>query len=184
MPAFSYTHLHGHSPAVLWFTGLSAAGKSTLAQRTRDDLLQQGRFAVLLDGDQVRQGLSSDLGFSPEDRSENIRRVGHLAHLFYTHGAIVLCAFISPYQADRQCTRALFPAQDFIEIYVDCPLEICIQRDPKGLYKRALNGEIEHFTGVSAPYEPPPHPELHIDTARMNCEESTATILQMLQSLL
>jgi len=154
----------GHRGAALWFTGLSGAGKSTLAAAIERRLLERGCATYLLDGDNVRHGLNRDLGFAPEDRSENNRRIGEVAKLFTDAGVLCLCAFISPYRADRSRLRAAMGAGDFIEIYVRASLGVCEGRDPKGLYKKARNGQIPDMTGVGAPYEPPENPELVLDT--------------------
>lgn len=146
----------------LWFTGLSGSGKSTLASEVEHRLYKQGLHTYLLDGDNIRHGLNKDLGFSPEDRTENIRRIGEVANLFVDAGVIVLASFISPYKKDRNRIRELLPKGRFIEIFVDCDLETCELRDPKGLYQKARRGEIKDFTGISAPYEKPENPELYI----------------------
>ncbi|MCS6798966.1 MAG: adenylyl-sulfate kinase [Myxococcota bacterium] len=156
---------HGHRGVTLWFTGLSASGKSTIARRLERLLTDRGAFCYVLDGDNIRHGLNANLGFSPEDRAENIRRIGEVAKLFTDAGAITMTAFISPYRADRDRVRAIMAPGDFVEIYVQAPLELCEQRDPKGLYRRARAGEIRDFTGISAPYEPPENPEIVLDTA-------------------
>jgi len=152
--------LSGHRGAVLWFTGLSAAGKSTVANLVDHRLHEAGVHTFLLDGDNLRGRINRDLGFSPEDRKENVRRIGDMAQLFVEAGIIVLVAVISPYAEDRDAARALVPEGRFLEIFVDTPLEICEQRDPKGLYRKARAGKIQEFTGVDAPYEPPRSPEL------------------------
>lgn len=155
----------GHRGAVLWFTGLSASGKSTLATEVEKRLFAQGYFSYVLDGDNVRHGLNGDLGFTPEDRMENIRRVGEVAKLFAESGALVVTAFISPYRADRDRVRTLVDRPtDFVEVFVSCPVEVCEARDPKGLYKKARAGEIPNFTGIDAPYEEPESAELTIET--------------------
>lgn len=156
----------GHRSATVWFTGLSGSGKSTLAFAVEQALIRQGRAAYVLDGDNVRFGLNRDLGFSPEDRTENIRRIGEVCRLFQDSGLIVLTAFISPYQADREEVRSLHPEGRFVEVFVDTPLDVCEARDVKGLYQKARAGEIPEFSGISAPYEAPASPELRIDTAR------------------
>ena len=171
---------HGHKGATLWLTGLSGSGKSTLAHRVERRLLERGVFAYVLDGDNVRHGLNADLGFSAEDRSENIRRVGHVARLFTDAGAIVLTAFISPYREDRARVRALFDEGEFIEVHVAADLETCEARDPKGLYARARAGEIRDFTGVDAPYEPPDAPELRVDTSAADVDACVAQVLAYL----
>jgi len=164
LTAESRTHRNGHSGGVLWFTGLSGAGKSTLAMAVEQRLFQKGFHVYVLDGDNVRHGLNANLGFSPQDRAENIRRVGETSALFADAGIICITAFISPYQTDRDRARAA-SSDGFHEIYIKANLETCEQRDPKGLYRRARAGEIEEFTGISAPYEPPLAPELSVDTA-------------------
>jgi adenylylsulfate kinase len=155
----------GHSSCTVWFTGLSGSGKSTLAFAVEEALVDRGVAAYVLDGDNVRFGLNSDLGFSPEDRTENIRRIGEVCRLFQDAGLVVLTAFISPYRADRESVRALHPVGRFLEVFVDTPLEVCESRDPKGLYVKARAGEIPDFSGVSAPYEPPEAPDVVIDTS-------------------
>lgn len=157
---------NGHRGAILWFTGLSGAGKSTLAHAVEEQLHQMGCRTFVLDGDNVRHGLCGDLGFSEKDRMENIRRIGEVTKLFMEAGVIVLTAFISPFRADRDKVRAMVGAGDFYEIYCECPIELCEQRDVKGLYKKARSGEIKQFTGISSPYEPPLNPELIVDTTQ------------------
>lgn len=156
----------GHEPRTVWFTGLSGSGKSTLAFAVEEALIAKGVACYVLDGDNVRFGLNRDLGFSPEDRTENIRRIGEVCRLFQDAGLVVLTAFISPYQADRQQVRDLHPEGAFAEVFVDTPIEICEQRDVKGLYAKARAGEIPEFSGISAPYEAPNSPELVVDTSR------------------
>jgi adenylylsulfate kinase len=157
--------LNGHKGAVLWFTGLSGSGKSTLAHALDEHLHRRGVHTYVLDGDNIRSGLNSDLGFSAEERQENIRRIGEVARLFADAGLITLTAFISPYRRDRDQVRALLPEGRFIEIFVKCPLDVAEGRDPKGLYKKARAGEIPQFTGVSDPYEEPEAPEVTVDTS-------------------
>ncbi|MBI2967267.1 MAG: adenylyl-sulfate kinase [Bacteroidetes bacterium] len=157
---------NGHKSFVIWFTGLSGSGKSTLANRVEEELHQKGIKTYLLDGDNIRTGLNSDLGFSGRNRAENIRRIGEVAKLFVDAGIVVLTAFISPYRKERDFVRNLLGKGEFIEVYVKCPLEICEQRDTKGLYKKARKGEIKDFTGVNAPYEEPDKVEIMIDTDR------------------
>lgn len=169
--------LNQHKAAIIWITGLSGSGKSTLAYALEQRLYQMGCRTFVLDGDNMRQGLCGDLGFSEEDRKENIRRVGETAKLFYEAGLIVIAAFISPKKEERDRVRALVPVGDFIEVYCECPLEICEQRDPKGLYKKARLGEIKNFTGVSAPYEVPSRPEILITSATLSVEDSIKQIL-------
>lgn len=164
----------------IWFTGLSGSGKSTLAREVEKQLFEQGRLVYVLDGDNVRHGLNKNLGFSPEDREENIRRVGEVAHLFADAGFITLTAFISPYIKDRDNARALSEDGEFIEVYVDCPVEECEKRDPKGLFKKARAGIIKEFTGISAPYEAPVKPEVVVKTAELTLEESAIKVLHYL----
>ena len=166
---------NGHRGGILWFTGLSGAGKSTLAVELERALFLKGAQVMLLDGDNVRKGLSADLGFSPEDRTENIRRIGEVAALFAEAGLIVITAFISPYRADRDRIRARHPAY-FHEVFINAPLAVCEARDVKGLYRKARAGEIKEFTGISAPYEPPLRAELEISTARAQVEECVARL--------
>jgi bifunctional enzyme CysN/CysC len=170
----------GHRGGVLWFTGLSGAGKSTLAMAVEQELFRRGYNVYVLDGDNIRQGLNSNLGFSPDDRTENIRRIGEVAALFADAGLITITAFISPYRADRQRARAA-AGDAFHEIYVRADLPTCEQRDPKGLYKKARQGEIAEFTGISAPYEPPEAPELIVDTQNQLVEVSIAQIVEHVQ---
>ncbi len=156
--------MNGHKGVCLWFTGLSGSGKSTIAREVENILYERGVRTYVLDGDNIRHGLNKDLGFSPEDRNENIRRIGEVAKLFVDAGLIVMTAFISPYRADRDRVRQIMQEGEFVEIYVEADLETCEERDPKGLYKKARAGEIKEFTGISAPYEAPLHPELVINT--------------------
>lgn len=173
--------LNGHKSVILWFTGLSGAGKSTLAHAVEEKLHQIGCRTFVLDGDNVRHGLCGDLGFSAQDRKENIRRVGEMAKLFIEAGEIVLTAFISPFRSDRAKVRGLVPHGDFLEVYCHCPLDICEQRDVKGLYRRARAGEIKDFTGISSPYEAPENPELVVNTSRYNLEECVDQVLSLLR---
>ena len=170
-------------PACIWLTGLSACGKSTIAMALEQVLTQQGHLSYVLDGDNIRHGLNKNLGFSPEDRTENIRRIGEVSKLFVDAGLIVISSFISPYKADRDMVRGLMAEGEFIEIFVDAPVEVCAERDPKGLYKKAMAGEIKGFTGVSpdAPYEAPDKPELHIKTAEVTVEQAVQQILDYLE---
>lgn len=172
--------LNKHRSVVLWFTGLSGAGKSTLAHALEENLYQRGYHTFVLDGDNVRHGLCGDLGFSEADRIENIRRVGEIAKLFLEAGVIVLTAFISPFRADRDKVRNLLGNQDFIEIYCECPLSVCEERDVKGLYRKARKGEIKEFTGISSPYEEPEQAELSINTASQSIEAGVEQILTYL----
>jgi len=173
--------MNGHSGVILWFTGLSGAGKSSLSHAVEEALHQQGCHTFVLDGDNVRHGLCADLGFSTEDRVENIRRVGEVSKLFIEAGVIVLTAFISPFRSDRERVRSLVPHGDFLEIYCDSPLEVCEGRDVKGLYKRARAGEIKDFTGISSPYEAPEAPELTVETGMLSIEDSAARVMALLR---
>jgi adenylylsulfate kinase len=170
----------GQRGVTVWFTGLSASGKSTVAVMVDQILTNRGHHCCILDGDNIRHGLNSDLGFSPEDRTENIRRIGEVAKLFTHNGIIALTAFISPYRADRDRNRAILEVGDFIEVYVDCPLEICERRDPRGLYAKARAGELDDFTGISAPYEPPLRPELVLHTGIESEIESAVRVVSYL----
>ena len=171
----------GHKAAVLWFTGLSGSGKSTIAQHLERRLFAMGCQVIYLDGDNVRHGLNGDLGFSAEDRKENIRRVAEVAKLTFENGMLTLCAFISPFAAERQFARSLVPEGRFVEIYVKCDLEVAKRRDPKGLYAKALRGEIRGFTGVDEAYEPPQNPELTVDTVNKTPEEHVDEIVYFLK---
>jgi adenylylsulfate kinase len=174
-------HQRGHRSAILWFTGLSGAGKSTLANAVNSALFEQGLACYVLDGDNIRHGLCSDLGFSDADREENIRRIGEVAKLFLDAGVVVLTAFVSPFRADRDRARALVEAADFIEIHCAADLEVCEQRDTKGLYAKARAGEIKEFTGISSPYEAPATPELRIDTGSQDLETCVGQVLGFLE---
>jgi bifunctional enzyme CysN/CysC len=169
--------LLGQRPMVLWFTGLSGAGKSTIANLVDARLHALGRHAALLDGDNLRRGICSDLGFSHEARAENVRRVSEVAKLMTDAGLIVLVALISPFRAERQAARALFAPGEFVEIFVDAPLALAEQRDPKGLYKRARRGELTNFTGLDSPYENTLAPDLHLDTAALDIEAASQQVL-------
>ncbi|WP_026575113.1 adenylyl-sulfate kinase [Bacillus sp. UNC438CL73TsuS30] len=173
--------LNGHKSCVLWFTGLSGAGKSTLANAVDYALFQHGIKSYVLDGDNVRHGLNRDLSFREEDRKENIRRVGEVSKLFVDSGHIVSSAFISPFRCDRELVRSMFENGEFIEIFLKCPIQVCENRDPKGLYKKARNGEIPDFTGISSPFESPDRPEILIETDRYTIEESVNKILYVLK---
>jgi adenylylsulfate kinase len=172
--------LNGHRGAVIWFTGLSGSGKSTLSHAVEERLHQAECHTFVLDGDNIRHGLCADLSFSNIARAENIRRVGEVAKLFVEAGTIVLTAFISPFESDRERVKALLSPGDFIEIYCRCPLEICEERDTKGLYKRARAGEIEEFTGISSPYDVPVNPAITIDTELLNLEECVELVLNLM----
>ncbi|MFO7980470.1 MAG: adenylyl-sulfate kinase [Candidatus Aminicenantes bacterium] len=166
---------------VIWFTGLSGSGKSTLAHALEKKLFYERKLSVVLDGDNIRHGLNKNLGFSPEDREENIRRIGEVAKLFSETGIITMTAFISPYRRDRDKARALLEKGKFIEVFLKVPLKIAEKRDPKGLYKKARKGEIKEFTGISAPYEEPFYPEIIIDTSKYSIKESTKIIYKFLK---
>ncbi|EKN68581.1 adenylyl-sulfate kinase [Schinkia azotoformans] len=173
--------LNGHKSAILWFTGFSGAGKSSLSVAVEKELHKRGIRTYVLDGDNVRHGLNNNLGFSPEDRTENIRRIGEVSKLFVDAGVMTLTAFISPYREDRNMVREMVDDGEFLEIYVKCSLEECEKRDPKGLYKKARNGEIKGFTGIDAPYEAPADPELVVETDKETLRESVAAVLNFLQ---
>ncbi|MBN6189345.1 adenylyl-sulfate kinase [Aneurinibacillus sp. BA2021] len=172
--------LHGHKSAVLWFTGLSGSGKSTLANAVETRLHEKGLRTYLLDGDNIRHGINRDLGFSEQERKENIRRIGEVAKLFVDAGSVVLTAFISPYAADRELVRSLMEDGEFIEIYIKCPLDECERRDPKGLYKKARANEIAEFTGISAPYEEPLAPDMVIETDKQTIPGAVEQIISHL----
>jgi adenylylsulfate kinase len=165
----------------VWLTGLSGSGKSTIAVDLEKRLLERGVRTYILDGDNVRPGLNKNLGFSPGDRTENIRRIGEVAKLFTEAGLVALTAFISPYRADRDQVRAVMQEGDFVEVFVDCPVEVCEERDVKGLYKKARAGEVKEFTGISSPYEEPVNAELVLDTSRQSLDESVAAVLGLLK---
>ncbi|WP_462409605.1 adenylyl-sulfate kinase [Neobacillus sp. Marseille-QA0830] len=173
--------LNGHKSCVLWFTGLSGSGKSTLANAVDYALFQNKINSYVLDGDNIRHGLNKDLSFRAEDRKENIRRIGEVAKLFVDSGQIVSSAFISPFREDRELVRGLFEPDEFVEIYLHCPIQVCEDRDPKGLYQKARKGEIPDFTGISSPYEPPVQPEIKIETNKVTIEESVAFIIGYLK---
>lgn len=176
------TAIKAHQPACLWFTGLSGSGKSTLANLVEQRLNQEFQaHTYLLDGDNIRTGLNTDLGFSLEDRAENIRRLGELARLFVDAGLIVLTAFISPLRVDRDRARRIIQPGRFIEVYVECPLEVCEQRDPKGLYKKARQGLIKDFTGIDSPYEPPETPEVTLHAGQEPVEVNVGRVIDYLK---
>ncbi len=172
----------GHKGCTVWMTGLSASGKSTIAVALEQRLLHRGFHAYRLDGDNIRMGLNKNLGFSAEDRAENIRRIGEVAKLFANAGVIAITAFISPYRADRNAVRALLEPGEFIEIFVDTPLEVCEARDPKGLYKKARAGQLKGFTGIDDPYEAPEQPELVLDGGKKGIDELADEVLAFLES--
>ena len=175
--------MNGHRGAIIWFTGLSGAGKSTLAHALEEVLHQRGCRTFVLDGDNVRHGLCRDLGFTFQDRSENIRRVGEVAKLMMEAGVIVLTAFISPFQKDRELVRTMVEPNDFVEIYCDCPIQACEARDVKGLYKKARLGEIYEFTGISSPYEAPENPNLIVNTSETDVNRSVQQVEEFLKSI-
>ncbi|MEJ7142719.1 adenylyl-sulfate kinase [Staphylococcus capitis] len=172
---------NGHKSAVIWFTGLSGSGKSTVSVALEKALFNEGKQTYRLDGDNVRHGLNKNLGFSPEDRTENIRRIGEVAKLMVDAGSITVTAFISPYKQDRDNVRAILEDDEFIEVYTKCSVEECENRDPKGLYKKARSGEIPEFTAISAPYEAPDHPEIILDTEHESINQSVDRVIQYLK---
>jgi adenylylsulfate kinase len=174
--------MNGHKSVILWFTGLSNSGKSTIAHATEEQLHTLGCRTFVFDGDNVRHGLCADLGFSRADRDENIRRVGEMAKLFIEAGVLALTAFISPFRGDRHRVKNLVQEGDFLEIYCKCPLEVCEQRDVKGHYKKARAGEIKEFTGISSPYEEPVHPDLVLATDMMSVEQCVAAVIGLLRT--
>lgn len=178
------TVLKGHKAFLIWFTGLSGSGKSTIANGVEKALYQKTIHTYLLDGDNLRKGLNKDLGFSPEDRSENIRRISEIASLFVDAGVVVLAAFVSPYKNDREMIRNTVKDDNFVEIFVDTPLEECEKRDVKGLYAKARTGEIKNFTGISAPYERPEAPDLRLDTTLESIEESVEKVIGIISKRL
>lgn len=178
-----YRDRNGHPSLVLWFTGLSGSGKSTLAHLVEEALFAKGCYTYLLDADNLRAGLNSDLGFSEVERRENIRRVGEVTRLLTDAGLVVLTAFISPFSEDRDRVRSLFQPDEFVEIYLKCPLDVCEARDPKGLYRKARGGMIHSFTGIDSPYEEPRNPELVVDTGVLGISESLSSIMSHLYTL-
>jgi bifunctional enzyme CysN/CysC len=176
------TALNGHRPCVVWFTGLSGAGKPTIANMVEKKLHTLGRHTFLLDGDNVRHGLNKDLGFTEADRVENIRRVAEVARLMVDAGLIVLVSFISPFRAERQLARGLVAQGEFCEVFVDAPLAVAEQRDRKGLYKKARRGELKNFTGIDSPYEPPEHPEIRVDTTAVAAEAAADAVVSYLRT--
>ncbi|MCY9011738.1 adenylyl-sulfate kinase [Bacillus inaquosorum] len=179
-----YQQKNKHKSSILWLTGLSGSGKSTIANAAARELFEQGYQVIVLDGDNIRHGLNKDLGFSDEDRKENIRRIGEVAKLFVQQGTIVLTAFISPFREDREQVRQLVEAGEFNEVYIKCDLDICEQRDPKGLYKKARNGEIPFFTGIDSPYEEPEAPELVLDSGKHDREECKNQLIEFVKQKL
>ncbi|NPB04763.1 MAG: adenylyl-sulfate kinase [Aquificae bacterium] len=173
--------LKGHKSCIVWFTGLSGSGKSTIAHALEEELYKRGVHTYVLDGDNVRTGLNKDLGFSEEDRRENIRRLGEVAKLFVDAGIITLVAAISPYKRDREFVRNLVEPGEFVEVYVRCPVEVCETRDPKGLYKKARQGIIKNFTGIDAPYEEPENPEILIESDKESVQNAVLKIIKFLE---
>ena len=169
--------LINQKPFVLWFTGLSASGKSSLANIVEQKIFKMGHLTYLLDGDNVRHGLNKDLGFDEDSRVENIRRIGEVSKLFLDSGVIVLTAFISPFTSDRKLVRELFNEREFLEVFIDTSIEVCENRDPKGLYKKARKGEISEFTGISSPYEPPTNPEIHVINNDITLDDASNQII-------
>lgn len=178
-----YQQKNSHKSGIIWLTGLSGSGKSTIANAAARELFEQGYQVTVLDGDNVRHGLNKDLGFSDDDRKENIRRIGEVAKLFVEQGTIVITAFISPFQEDRQIVRQLVEDDEFHEVFVKCELNVCEERDPKGLYKKARNGEIPFFTGIDSPYEEPSAPELELDTGELSREESKQRLVDYVKEI-
>ncbi|WP_066253392.1 adenylyl-sulfate kinase [Neobacillus drentensis] len=172
---------NGHGSCALWFTGLSGSGKSTIANAVSNELFRQGISEYVLDGDNIRHGLNKDLGFSDYDRTENIRRIGEVAKLFVDSGKVVTTAFISPFRSDRDQVRALFEEEEFIEVFVHCPIEECERRDPKQLYAKARRGEIKDFTGIDSPYEAPEQPEITLHSDQVTIEEAVEQVLTYLR---
>lgn len=172
---------HGHTARVIWFTGLSGSGKSTLAGQLETYFHNKGYNTYILDGDNIRSGLNNDLDFSDRSRKENIRRISEVSKLFVDAGVIVLTAFISPFKEDRQSARDLVGDDSFIEVHVDCPLEVCEQRDVKGLYKKARSGEIKHFTGIDSPFEEPEHPDIRVNTAEGSLEDCLKELIENIE---
>ncbi|MFJ7850825.1 adenylyl-sulfate kinase [Peribacillus sp. NPDC097206] len=171
---------NGHESTVIWFTGLSGSGKSTIANAVANELYNRNIRNYVLDGDNIRHGLNKDLGFSEKDRTENIRRIGEVSKLFVDSGQFVLTAFISPFRADRQIVRDLLGEGEFIEVYIKCPLEECEVRDPKGLYDKARKGIIKNFTGIDSPYEEPEHPEIVLESSQFSVEECVEQVIDYL----
>lgn len=176
------SNMKGHKPALLWFTGLSGSGKSTIAGALEAALAARNAHTYLLDGDNVRFGLCKDLGFSDTDRQENIRRIGEVAKLMVDAGLLVLSAFISPHEAEREGVKALFDEHTCLEVFIDTPLAVCEQRDPKGLYKKARAGEIKSFTGIDSVYEAPRHPDIHIKTDKLSVTEAVNQLITQLEA--
>ncbi len=172
---------YGHKSGVVWLTGLSASGKSTIAHHLERRLFEEGIKVYVFDGDNIRHGLNSDLGFSEEDRKENLRRIAEVAKLFVDAGILVIAAFVSPFQKDREMIKKIIGPQDFLEVYVKCPVEVCEKRDPKGMYKKARQGIIPNYTGISSPYEEPENPALIIETHKISIKEAVDKIYTLLK---
>jgi len=175
------TKIKGHRPCLIWLTGLSGSGKSTIANGVEEILNKMMIHTYLLDGDNVRHGLNSDLGFSAKDRKENIRRIAEVAKLFVDAGLITIVSFISPFKEDREYARSILNKEEFVEVFIDAPLSVCEERDPKGFYKKARRGEIKEFTGISSPYEAPTNPEIHLRTDKMSVDKSVEKIVNHLK---
>ncbi len=173
--------VYGHKSGVVWFTGLPSSGKSTIAHTLEKVLFEKGIKVYVFDGDNIRHGLNSDLGFSPEDRKENLRRIAEVAKLFVDAGLIVLCAFVSPHKKDREFIKQIIGREDFIEVYMKCPVEVCEKRDPKGMYKKAREGLIKEYTGISAPYEEPENPDLIIESHKISIEKAVQEVYNYLK---
>ena len=174
--------MKNQKPLVIWFTGLSGSGKSTLAKQLEYELFNRGYHTFSLDGDNVRSGLNKNIGFTPEGRKENLRRIGEVAKLMLDAGLITICAFISPYKEDRYAIQNTVGIDNYFEVFVDTPLSVCEERDVKGLYKRARSGEIKNFTGISAPYEKPEEPNLRIDTSETNIEQALSMLIEKIEA--
>ena len=173
--------MNGHQSFLIWFTGLSGSGKSTIANKVESALYKRNIRTYALDGDNIRKGINNDLGFSPGDRSENIRRIGEISKLFIDAGTVVLAAFVSPYKKDREAVKCIVGKNNFIEVYVNTSIEECEKRDVKGLYKKARKGEIKEFTGINAPYEPPESPDIEIKTEQLNIDQSVTKIMDYIR---
>ncbi len=174
--------MKGHSSAIVWLTGLPASGKTTIARELEKRLYENGVHTYVLDGDNMRHGLNKDLGFSKDERKENIRRVAEVANLFCDAGILTICSFVSPYGDDRQYAKGLVDESEFIEVFVKCPLEVCLERDPKSMYKKAVSGNMKSFTGIDDPYEHPESPDITIESDKLNLKESVDRIIEYLDS--
>ncbi len=174
--------IKGHSSTIVWLTGLPASGKTTIARELEKRLYEIGTHTYVLDGDNMRHGLNKDLGFSKDERKENIRRVAEVANLFCDAGILTICSFVSPYAEDRQYAKGLVDESEFVEVFVKCPLEVCLERDPKSMYKKAISGKMKSFTGIDDPYEHPESPEITIETDQLNLTESVERIIEYLDN--